>query len=239
MSYDDEIVFDKQSHLTLDPRTKIFLTLTISTILVAGGTTGLMGFISPVLASIPFVLLMFSKKFIPALKYLIVYSVLFLAEVFLIPTLSGIASYLLIAMIGVFSHMLPGFLMGYYFLTSTSISEFVCAMEKMKVSQKIIIPISVVFRFLPTIKEEYTSIRNAMKMRNILSFKKPLRVVEYTIIPLMMSIVKIGEELSASALTRGLGGTEKRTNICKIGFGAFDIVAIVISIFSWCIFVLS
>ena len=236
MSYDDEIVFGKQSYLTLDPRTKIFLTLTISTILVAGGTTGLMGFISPVLASMPFVLLLTSKKFIPAIKYLVVYSVLFLAETLLVPTLSGVASYLLIAMIGIFSHMLPGFLMGYYFLTSTSISEFVCAMEKMKVSQKIVIPISVVFRFFPTIKEEYTSIRDAMRMRNVVSFKTPLRVVEYTIIPLMMSIVKIGEELSASALTRGLGAPEKRTNICKIGFGSFDIVLVVISVFSWCVF---
>ena len=78
-----------------------------------------------------------------------------------------------------------------------------------------------------------------MKMRNVLSLKNPLRVVEYTIIPLMMSIVKIGEELSASALTRGLGGTEKRTNICKIGFGAFDIVAIVIGVLSWCVFAFS
>ena len=39
---------------------------------------------------------------------------------------------------------------------------------------------------------------------------------------MMTSSVRIGEELSASALTWGLGGPVKRTNICKIGFRAQD-----------------
>ena len=34
--------------------------------------------------------------------------------------------------------------------------------------------------------------------------------------------MKIGQELSAASLTRGLGGPTKRTNICKIGFGFWD-----------------
>lgn len=45
---------------------------------------------------------------------------------------------------------------------------------------------------------------------------------------MMICSVKIGEELSAAALTRGLGGAVKRTNICKIGFRAQDIVLLLI-----------
>ena len=45
---------------------------------------------------------------------------------------------------------------------------------------------------------------------------------------MMICSVKIGEELSAAALTRGLGGPVKRTNICKIGFRAQDIVLLLI-----------
>ena len=41
---------------------------------------------------------------------------------------------------------------------------------------------------------------------------------------MMTCTVKIGEELSASALTRGLGGPKKRTNICDIGFRAGDYI---------------
>lgn len=41
---------------------------------------------------------------------------------------------------------------------------------------------------------------------------------------MMICSIKIGEELSAAALTRGLGAPVRRTNICKIGFKALDII---------------
>ena len=57
---------------------------------------------------------------------------------------------------------------------------------------------------------------------------KPTKMLEYRMVPLLVSCVKIGEELSAAALTRGLGAPVRRTNICRIGFGKFDIAAAVI-----------
>ena len=42
----------------------------------------------------------------------------------------------------------------------------------------------------------------------------------------MACCAKIGEELSAAALTRGLGVDVRRTNICTIGFKAQDVVVI-------------
>lgn len=39
---------------------------------------------------------------------------------------------------------------------------------------------------------------------------------------MLMCSVKIGEELSAASLTRGLGGPVKRTNICDIGIHVQD-----------------
>ena len=49
-------------------------------------------------------------------------------------------------------------------------------------------------------------------------WQAPTAILEYRIIPLMMSVVKIGDELSAAALTRGLGGLKHRTTIANIGF---------------------
>ncbi len=92
---------------------------------------------------------------------------------------------------------------------------------------------SVVFRFFPTVKEEYAAIRDAMKMRGITTFRSPLKMLEYRIVPLMISVAKIGEELSAAALTRGLGAPQKRTNICKIGFGPLDIFFFLLAIPCW------
>lgn len=68
-----------------------------------------------------------------------------------------------------------------------------------------------------------------MKMRGISLYGNPIKMLEYRLVPLMISITKIGEELSASALLRGLGTSPKRTNICKIGFGILDVMLIIYS----------
>ena len=68
-------------------------------------------------------------------------------------------------------------------------------MDRIHVPQKVVIPLSVVFRFFPTVKEEYVSIRDAMKMRGIITVRSPMKMLEYRIVPLMMSVAKIGEEL--------------------------------------------
>lgn len=117
------------------------------------------------------------------------------------------------------------------YLSTTSVSEFVASMERMHITDKIVIPLSVIFRFFPTIGEEYRAIADAMSMRQIrVGGKKPLKMIEYRIIPLMVSVVKIGDELSAAALTRGLGAPVKGTNICKIGFHWQDILLILFSV---------
>lgn len=83
--------------------------------------------------------------------------------------------------------------------------------------------------FFPTVGEEYGSITDAMRMRGIrFGGGKPAKMLEYRMVPLMISCVKIGDELSAAALTRGLGAPVKRTNICKIGFGAWDFFALLL-----------
>ena len=77
-----------------------------------------------------------------------------------------------------------------------------------------------------------------MRMRGITAFRKPMDMLEYRVVPLIMSIVKIGEELSAAALTRGLGSPVQRTNICNIGFGIIDVVFIAVSLLCWSAFLL-
>ena len=86
-------------------------------------------------------------------------------------------------------------------------------MLRMHLSEKIIIPLSVMFRFFPTVMDEAASINAAMKMRGIhIGGKNAGKMLEYRLVPLMTCCVKIGEELSAAALTLSL------IHIC----GAFD-----------------
>ena len=66
--------------------------------------------------------------------------------------------------------------------------------------------------FSYTVVEEYNAIGDAMKMRGIrFGGGKASAMLEYRLVPVIMCSVKIGEELNAAALTRGLGGPVKRT----------------------------
>ena len=141
-------------------------------------------------------------------------------------------SVLLIAMV---IRLFPIFMLGYYIIESTKTDEFVAAMENWHVPQAFIIPISVVFRFIPTLGEESAAITDAMRMRGIqFGTKKfwqaPTAILEYRVVPLMLSVVKIGDELSAAALTRGLGGLKHRTTISNIGFTFCDAIIALLSV---------
>ena len=45
---------------------------------------------------------------------------------------------------------------------------------------------------------------------------------EFRMIPLLFSCVNIGEELSAAAITRGLGGETKRSSLIELKLGLAD-----------------
>lgn len=224
----------------LDPRTKMLMVLTITSVIIGGGNGGFMNIVKPALTGVPLVLFLLEKKWKSALWYITIYILAFLGELFLVPKTQGFWNFIIVACCGIFSRFMPGIAMGSYLVNNTTVSEFMAAMERMHLSQKIAIPLSVMFRFFPTVGEEYSAIGDAMRMRGVrFGGGKPAKMLEYRMVPLMVSCVKIGEELSAAALTRGLGAPIRRTNICRIGFGKFDIVAIAICVVSICALVAS
>ena len=219
----------KAERLELDPRTKLALLITIAIFVLGQTASKSLGLYAVVLAIVPIVLMLISGKVKNALIFFLIYVCCMLATIFLVPDLSGVLQYIVIALCSLFMRFLPGIAMGYYTVTSTTVSEFIAAMEKMHITEKITIPMSVIFRFFPTIFEECSAINDAMKMRGI-SMKNAgaLALVEYRLVPMLMCSVKIGEELSVASLTRGLGGPVKRTNICSIGFRAADFVLLAV-----------
>ena len=161
--------------------------------------------------------------------YLLIFGGSLCLELFGLSYLTGVANFIAVAIVGLFLRFTPGIVMGYFVVTTTTVSEFVAAMERLHLPQQITIPMSVMFRFFPTVAEEWSAIGDAMRMRGVrFGGGKAGSILEYRMVPMMICSVKIGEELSAAALTRGLGGPVKRTNICKIWFRAQDIVLLLI-----------
>lgn len=225
----------------LDPRTKLYMLVIFSIVMIDGKADGISFWLKPALALVPFLLLLSGRRRKAAITYLIVFYALWIIKLYLVPHM-GIAATLifsLLAQLG--TRWFPSAMMGYYLLSTTTVSEFVLAMQRMHIPEAIIIPFSVMFRFFPTISEEAEAIGNAMRMRGITGknfFKNPSAFLEYRIVPLMMSVVTIGNDLSAAALTRGLGNGKKRTSICAIGFHWKDVLLIALVTVTLAIFMI-
>lgn len=212
----------------LDPRTKLLLLAFVSVFVLGNAGGDAAAEFRVALNYLPLLLLFGAKRWGAVLFAVIFYTLSYLLSIYVMPHCSGFLNFLLLAMCGIVLRFLPGILTGMFVVSTTTVSEFVAAMERMHVSQKITIPLAVMFRFFPTVVEEAGSINKAMSMRDIkFGGTKALQMMEYRLIPMMTCSVKIGQELSAASLTRGLGGPDKRTNICKIGFGWCDVITFI------------
>ena len=94
-------------------------------------------------------------------------------------------------------------------LMVASNSRLVASLNRLRFPRAASLSLSVLFRFLPTISEEYSHIRNAQKFRDIgvtfwSAFYHPLQMIEYTMIPMLIRTSKTADELSASAAVRGM-----------------------------------
>lgn len=225
--------------LWLDPRTKLYLLAIFSIVMIDGKTEGISFWLKPALAVIPFLLLLSGRKRKAAFAYLVMFAASWGINLLLVPHLGSVAMMIVSLLAQLGTRWFPSAMMGYYLFSTTKVSEFVLAMEKMHLPQAFIIPFSVMFRFFPTVREEAASIGNAMKMRGITGrgvLKNPTAMLEYRLVPLLMSVVTIGNDLSAATLTRGLGKEGKRTSVCNIGFRLWDylfmiLVTLVLALF--------
>lgn len=116
---------------------------------------------------------------------------------------------------------------------TTKISEFMAAMAKWNVPKSFVIPLAIMFRYFPTVKEDWANIKNAMSLRGItlspVSFiKNPELVIDALYLPLLVTASKTADELSASAITRGIENPGRRTSRLDIRIQMIDIGILVL-----------
>ena len=210
--------------MRLDPRTKLFMVFVVSLIVMMSATTPVLWVIRIIITLIPIVLLILEKKYSSALRFFLAYGIALVLLLFFISENSeGIIASLLIGYCGIVVQFMPALITAWYVIRTTKIGEFMSCMQKMHIPDGIAVSLAVVMRFFPTIKEEYSSINDAMRMRGVmLGGGNVLRMFEFRMIPLLFSCVNIGEELSAAAITRGLGGETKRSSLIELKLGLAD-----------------
>ena len=129
------------------------------------------------------------------------------------PAVTGII--LGIAML--FRYGIPPFLALALLIKTTRISKLIAALSAMRLPVFVIIPIAVLLRFIPTVREEWSGIRKAMAFRGIslepgAILRAPGKTVEYMLIPLLFSCISVMDELASASLARGLDAERKRTS---------------------------
>lgn len=208
----------KNRKVKFDLRTKLMLILVVNLFLLLSHSL----IFELVLVSGCMILITVDGQQKSAFRFLIVFLIMLTIDRFVMPYMSGFVFTLISFVTVSLRKFLPCFILGKWILTKTEVSEFVAVMWKLRLPQTVIIPLSVVFRYFPTIKEEWASIRAAMKMRGIHVS------LEHIMVPLLMSAVNVSEELSAAALCRGLDSPELHTSLVQVRFHFSDILV-------WCI----
>ena len=143
------------SGILLDPRTKLAVLITIAVFILGGSYEGIMQYYIIVLAAIPLLLLLAARKWKGAVLYILIFGGSLCLEMFGLSRLTSVANYIAVAIVGILLRFTPSVVMGYFVVTTTTVSEFVAAMERLHLPQQITIPMSVMFRFFPTVAEEW------------------------------------------------------------------------------------
>ena len=207
--------------LTLDARTKIIMLLLVNVLLISMGDI-----LYPNIATAFFVLLLFiydeTEKALKIIAiYLVVYVITFFVN-FASPTI--VTAWALISMPIMSSFPLYAVIV--VIVATTTIGELIAAFQKLRVPSYITIPLTVMFRFFPSLMMELRNIGNAMKLKGV-KFDI-IKQLEYVYVPVLFNTSQIIDDLSASGMTRGYNYHKKSTSTYEMKWHIQDFVAIAI-----------
>ena len=215
----------------LDFRTKLFMTAVISYVLMLGNLQQRYLYVAVLASLLPQFLFLLEKKYAESLKSTLMIAGAAILQSYFTHNIKGIFMSVVLFITMLTLRMLPGVMMGRYTFLTTDIGEIVYCLKKMRLPDQIVIPFTVMARFFYTASIDYAQIKSAMYMHGLdtksLIFK-PFRLFEYRIVPLMMSLMRTADEVSVSALTRGLSVGKARSSIRETSFTLYDLLGFIL-----------
>ena len=141
-----------------------------------------------VLAGIPLVLLSVSGNLKRMLKYAAFFLALLLIQLFIVPRLPVTFGGIVYMFAVYIRKLLPCFMLGSFLIATTSVSKFLAAITKLRLSKGLTIALAITLRYFPTMREEWASIRDAMALRGISAsaaglISHPIQTMEYVYVP--------------------------------------------------------
>ena len=216
---------------TIDPRIKLTLLPLVSCTGFFVSDTILLFIIVLFL----FLLYLYSRMYKKASAFLLFFSSLSFLEFGLERMGEHSLVFALYMMLFFVSRMTLLAMIGVYITGTTSVSQTLEALNRMRIPRSISIPFGVLLRFMPTMKNEMRALKESMRIRGVVKsgnciFLHPVRYAEYTLVPLLMRMLRVSDELSASALIRGLDSEEKRVRVVGLQCGPADVIVTALGI---------
>lgn len=216
----------KRFHLHLDPRTKLFLILLC--VLCAMFAPNL--HFQLALVVVIGVHAALSGKWWYALRGIMAYALICAFTVWCMGALSGTWRTMFVAFLGLVHKVYACGMLAGVVISTTKVGEFLSAMACLRAPKKLTIPLAVMLRYLPTIREDWHYIKDAMRLRDVSpSFtgflRSPAMTVNCIYVPLLTAASKAADELSVASVTRGIENPKPRTCLVKIRIRAADFLA--------------
>lgn len=161
------------------------------------------------------------------IKYLIIYAIIFgiqrLLTLIFVPVLSQVLAMFLI----LFLKAIPVYITVLVLMRRTPMNELFAALRKIYIPMLFLVPFSVMYRYLPTIRQECMYIHESLIMRGLHSSMKkvlwhPLKSTEHYLVPLLLRSEQITEELSAATLCKGLNINRERSCCIEVKLQYMD-----------------
>ncbi len=212
--------------LQLDPRTKLFLIL----LCVLSSMFAPDLYFQFVLTALIGLLAAFCRKWQYALRGVMVYALICLFTVWNMQVMTGTWRTMFVAFLGLVHKVYACGMLAGLVISTTKVGEFLSAMVRLHVPKKLTIPIAVMLRYLPTIREDWHFIKDAMRLRDVSPtlvgfLKAPAMTVNCIYVPLLTAASKAADELSIASITRGIENPKPRTCLVKIRMRAADFLA--------------
>ena len=103
------------------------------------------------------------------------------------------------------------------------------ALRNLHLPERLIMIVAVIFRFFPVLSGDMKLLRQSIRTRGV--FTSPLQklralpsYIEILTVPMALRVIRIAETLSASAETRGIDLTRRKSNYLSLRFSAWDAV---------------
>lgn len=121
---------------------------------------------------------------------------------------------------------------GMHLIATTSPTKLSAAFRAWRMPRAIAVTLAVMMRFFPVVAAESSAVLDAMRLRGLIGtrglLRHPVLSIERFTVPMIAASLRASEDLSASAILRGLGSRRTPTTMDPPRFGVADLILVLV-----------